>query len=132
MAKESNAFAGGCLCGNIRFLAIGKPSFPHLCSCRMCQTWSGAPTVAWVEFPIDGFSWTGPGGEPTRFQSSEKSQRGFCNKCGGSICAFDEGYDKLALTIAVFDEPSALVPGKQHSYRQSAPSWLIVDIDRKS
>jgi len=42
----------------------------------------------------------------------------------------DDGYDKISLTIATFDEPSKLVPGKQHSYRKSAPDWLKVEIDR--
>lgn len=130
MVKKLVEFSGGCLCGHIRFLATGKPTFPHLCSCRMCQTWSGAPTVAWVEFALAGFSWTGPGSEPSKFQSSEKTQRGFCPKCGGTICAIDDGYDKISLTIAVFDEPSLIIPGKQHSYRASAPNWWTVDINR--
>lgn len=96
----------------------------------MCQTWSGAPTVAWVEFPLEGFSWTGPGGDPSLFQSSNQTRRGFCGECGGTLCAIDEGYDKIALTIATFDEPSKLVPGKQHSHRTSAPAWLNVEIVR--
>ncbi|MFD2205560.1 GFA family protein [Kiloniella antarctica] len=132
MTKKPKEFSGGCLCGHIRFQATGKPTFPHLCSCRMCQTWSGAPTVAWVEFPLKNFSWTGPGGEPAKFKSSEKTQRGFCPNCGGSICAIDEGYDKISLTITTFDEPSVLVPGKQFSYRKSAPKWFIADINRSS
>ena len=31
-------------------------------------------------------------------------------------------------TIASFDEPSALVPGKQHSFQKSAPTWWSVEI----
>lgn len=123
MAKK-----GGCLCGSIRFTVEGKASFPHLCSCTQCQKWSGAPTVAWIEFPLEGLSWDGPGGEPSFYQSSEKSRRGFCSACGGTVCALDEGYDKASLTIASFDDPSTLVPGKQHSYQKSAPSWWSVEI----
>lgn len=130
VASGQKLFSGGCLCGHIRFEAGGKPTFPHLCSCRMCQLWSGAPTVAWVEFPLAGFAWTGPGGEPSTFQSSENTRRGFCAKCGSSLCALDDGYDKISLTIAVFDEPSSLVPGKQHSHKTSAPGWWIPEIDR--
>ncbi|MEM9471839.1 MAG: GFA family protein [Pseudomonadota bacterium] len=130
MANRQKVFSGGCLCGHIRFEAGGKPTFPHLCSCRMCQTWSGAPTVAWVEFPLSEFAWTGPGGQPSTFQSSEKTRRGFCVKCGSSLCALDDGYDKISLTIAVFDEPSLLVPGKQHSYKAAAPRWWKADIER--
>lgn len=121
---------GGCLCGHIRFSAGGAPSFPHLCSCRMCQRWSGAPTVAWVEFPLAELSWNGPGGAPTLHRSSAKSQRGFCPKCGGTLCALDDGYDKASLTIACFDDPNGFTLGKQHSFSEMAPGWWKVEIAR--
>ena len=121
-------YAGGCLCGNIRYSVKGNPTFPHLCSCRMCQKWSGAPTVAWVEFPVDSIEWNGSGGVPSFYQSSEKTRRGSCPKCGGSICALDDGYDKISLTIATLDDPSSVVPGKQHSFSESAPKWWEVKI----
>ena len=125
------SYEGQCLCGHIRFRVEGKPTFPHLCSCRTCQRWSGAPTVAWVEFPIKNLVWSGPGGEPALYQSSEKTQRGFCPNCGGTVCAIDDGYDKISLTIASFDDAAQLVPGKQHSYRKEAPSWWDVTIKRE-
>ena len=121
--------SGGCLCGSLRFTVEGKASFPHLCSCTMCQKWSGAPTVAWVEFPQAGLTWEGPGGEPAYFRSSEKSRRGFCTTCGGTLSALDEGSDAIMLTIASFDDPSAIVPGKQHSFRKFAPDWWSVKIE---
>ena len=128
MKETSNQFDGGCLCGHTRFRATGEPSFPHLCSCRMCQTWSGAPVVAWVEFPLESFSWIGPGGEPSTYHSSENTTRGFCSKCGGTLCALDDGYDKISLTIASFDHPSAIIPDEHHSFEDCAPDWLSIDI----
>ena len=79
---------------------------------------------------LDDFSWTGPGGAPSLFQSSEKTQRGFCPNCGGTVCAIDEGYDKISITMASLDEPSAIVPGKQHSHRKMVPDWWHVEIER--
>ena len=114
---------GTCLCGNIQYRANGKPAFPHLCSCRTCQLWSGAPTVAWVEFPIDGFSWTGPGGEPALHQSSAKTRRGFCAECGSTLCAIDDGYDRISVTMATLDDSSRIKLGKQHSFQDEAPFW---------
>jgi hypothetical protein len=125
-------YTGQCLCGHIRYTARGKPSFPHICSCRMCQQWSGAPTVAWVEFLMDGFEWSGAGGRPTLFRSSEKTQRGHCAKCGGTICAIDDGRDKIAITMATLDDPSSIVPGKQHSFAASAPTWWTVNVSKPS
>lgn len=47
---------GGCLCGYITYQTENEhPLFPHLCSCHICQKWSGVPTVAWAEFSISSF-----------------------------------------------------------------------------
>ena len=96
----------------------------------MCQRWSGALTVGWFEIPIANVEWNGPGGEPTYYQSSEKTQRGFCPKCGSTINAVDDGYDKMGLTMATLDDSSAIVPGKQHSFAKSAPHWWSVEINK--
>ena len=123
-------YAGGCLCGKLRYEAAGVPAFPHLCSCTMCQKWSGAPTVAWVEFPRDGVAWTGAVPEPTYYRSSETTRRGFCPTCGGTVSALNDGSDRIYLTIATLDNPSQIAPGATHSYKQSAPRWWSVAIDR--
>ena len=49
----SRIYEGGCLCGQVRFVAEGPPLQPHTCSCKMCQRHSGALTLHWVEFPAD-------------------------------------------------------------------------------
>lgn len=119
----STTYSGGCLCGHIRYTATGEPSWPHYCSCRMCQRWSGAPVVAWVDFPRDTVTFDGPGGEPALFRSSKKTQRGHCPKCGGAIHALDDGADMICLTIATLDDPDALAP-ESYSFPKAAPSWL--------
>lgn len=116
-------YSGGCLCGNIRYRTDGTPSFPHFCSCRMCQRWSGAPIVAWVDFPRASLVFDGPGGEPTFHRSSATAQRGFCPRCGGTLCALDDGADTICMTVATLDDPNAIIPESQ-SYRESAPAWL--------
>ncbi len=121
---------GGCLCGHITYQVEGKPSFPHLCSCSQCQKWSGALTVAWVEFPLEGLNWDGPGGEPKFFRSSEKTKRGSCPECGAALCALDDGYDKVSFTIASLENPAAIRPGKQHSFKKTVPDWWQVEILR--
>ncbi|HEJ7945665.1 TPA: hypothetical protein SMI10_001874 [Serratia liquefaciens] len=58
---ETRRYSGGCLCGHIRFQAVGLPGNPHSCSCEFCQRHSGAPTLCWVEFPREAVSWIGTG-----------------------------------------------------------------------
>ncbi len=52
-------FTGGCLCGQIRYTLAASPEFPHFCTCHMCQKWTGAPVVAWADFPLAWTDWPG-------------------------------------------------------------------------
>ena len=115
-------YDGGCLCGDTTYVATGEPSNPHLCSCTMCQKSSGAPTVAWVEFPLDTFQWNGLK-QPGLYQSSANTKRCFCQKCGGLLGALNEGCANISITIASLNNANMVVPGEQHSYKESAPSW---------
>lgn len=121
------SWSGGCLCGSVRFVARGRGTFRHLCSCTMCRKWSGAFTVAWAEFPVADFVWTNELGL-TFYQSSAATRRGFCNRCGSTICAIDDGYDRISVATAVLDDGHALVPGKTHSFAEEAPEWWTVSI----
>ena len=116
-------YAGGCLCGRVRYRSAGPPSFPHYCSCRMCQRASGAPIVAWVEFPRDGLAFET--GMPALYRSSATMQRGFCPACGGTICSIEDGSEKIYITVASLDDPDAVVPASQ-SFPDSAPAWLKI------
>ncbi len=121
-------YQGGCLCGGIQFRATGPAGWPHTCSCRMCQRHSGALTLAWVEFPRDRVAWTGPGGAPATWRSSEKSSRAFCPTCGGTLGAVDDA-PTIALVLGCFDAPNRkeLAPIAQ-SHTAPRPKWWHVTI----
>ncbi len=123
-------YKGGCLCGETSYTAKSEPINPHLCSCTMCQKSSGAPTVAWLEFPLKTFQWA-QRGKLGLWQSSEKTQRCFCQKCGSFLGAINEGHENISITIASLENPSVVTPGKQHSYQESAPSWWEANIKRQ-
>lgn len=129
-AGKPRAYTGGCLCRRIRFEVSGVPGKPHTCSCKMCQRHSGALTVAWVEFPKGDVCWTGPGGAPSTYRSSDFSSRSFCPACGSTLGAVDDG-PVVALVLGSFDKPNAkdLKP-VSHSYRGLRPKWWHVCVDR--
>lgn len=120
---STSQYEGGCLCGHIRFRAQGPVRAPHTCSCRQCQRHSGALTQTWVEFERDQLAWTGPGGLPATWRSSERSSRTFCPQCGSTLGAIDDA-PTLAIAVGVFDNPDQpeLAP-RDHSYRDRQPSW---------
>ncbi len=123
------AFTGGCLCQNIRFQAKGVPGKPHTCSCRMCQRHSGGLTLTWVEYPTDQVTWTGPGGAPSTYRSSDYSSRAFCPKCGSTLGAIDDA-PVIALTTGVFDKPHLLpLKPSYHSFKGGRPKWWHLEIE---
>lgn len=118
-------YTGRCLCGNIRFKVSAPATFPHFCSCSQCQRWSGAPVVAWIDFPAKSLVWDGPGGEPSLFRTTKETQRAFCSQCGSALAAIDDDSDTVCFTIGTLDEPNLFVP-ESHSFRSEAPTWLQV------
>mgnify|MGYP001828849422 CR=1 FL=1 len=67
---------GGCLCGAIRFQAIGAPLWTAYCHCQSCRRATGSPVAAFAGFPADRFVVTR--GAPRRRQSSPGVVRSFC------------------------------------------------------
>ena len=118
---------GGCLCGSIRFEAKGEPGNPHTCSCDICQRHSGAPSLAWVEFGKDAVTWTGEGGAPSTFRSSDYSSRAFCPTCGSTLGALDDA-PMVALVFGSFDDrdDEALRP-LSHSFEDVCPAWARIE-----
>jgi hypothetical protein len=92
----------------------------------MCQRHTGALTATWVEFPSTDVSWTGPGGAPSTWRSSDWSSRAFCPTCGSTIGAIDDK-PVIALMLGGFDSanPGELVP-TFHSYVAKRPKWWSI------
>jgi hypothetical protein len=113
---------GGCLCGSIRFRLSGPPIQSGYCHCRWCQLNSGAPVVAWVEFPLAAFAYTR--GTPGVYHASSWGQREFCSSCG-SFLIYRERSAPISISIntAALDDPS-LFPPAQHIFRAHRIPWF--------
>lgn len=119
-------YEGGCLCGHVRYRASGKPHSPHWCHCRMCRRATGAPAAAWANFKLAEFEFTSS--EPDYYQSSPGIHRGFCPKCGGSICTLEHDDDFISILLGSLDEPDNISPG-YHIWTKSGVSWLNIHDD---
>src|SRR5262245_52953950 len=117
----AESFAGGCLCGAVRYLASGPASFATLCHCTSCRRAAGAPAVAWVTFPTAGFRFMQ--GEPASFRSSPPVMRRFCGRCGSPLTyehtAFPSGVD---VTTASLDAPERCPP-VDHTWASERLAW---------
>jgi hypothetical protein len=117
-------FEGGCLCGAIRYRATSAPVRGVICHCFMCRKHSGAPALAFVHFPAQAFIWVR--GQPTRFQSSEFAQRGFCSNCGSTLTMHEEVLaDRVQVTVGSLDEPER-VRIDDHVWTEQAIPWFQI------
>lgn len=104
-----DAFEGRCLCGDVRFAALGKPKWVLWCHCNSCRRHSGAPASVFVSFPDDAVSLTQ--GSIAKYISSPGVERGFCSRCGSTLtCSNVKLPNETHFHIGAFERAAELTP----------------------
>lgn len=93
-------FTGGCLCGDVRFKASGRPYRVGLCHCLDCRKNHGALFHACAVFPMDCVTIDG--------ETSDFAGRFFCPRCGSSV--FGRTGDEIEVSLGALDAPNQLKP----------------------
>ncbi|MDX9996958.1 MAG: GFA family protein [Phenylobacterium sp.] len=120
----SALYAGGCLCGQVRWRAAAEPLNVRICHCRNCQRATGGPFFARALFPLEGFEFSG---ELTRFASSARLERRACARCGTPMFSVpNDPADRIGVSLATLDEPDALKP-HCHVFVASKRAWVVLD-----
>lgn len=91
---------GGCTCGDVRFVASGRPYRIGLCHCLDCRKHHGALFHASAVFPEDAVIIEG---EPREYAG-----RYFCPRCGSSVFARSD--DEIEVNLGSIDAPDQLRP----------------------
>ncbi len=115
-------YAGGCLCGALRYTSSAEPVEAGYCHCRMCQKLSGATVLPWASFSTSSFAYTE--GRPKIYTSSAHGQREFCAECGSQIAfrATDTD-DTVEINVGTLDDPGVATP-QYHVWCNSQVSWF--------
>jgi hypothetical protein len=116
-------YEGGCLCGEVRYLAEGEPLNQRICHCRLCQRAIGAAFNARLLFRDADARVSGPVG---RFHSSPELERGFCRNCGTTVFSARRGAGLIGLTAGSLDDPGLFRPD-MHFWTASRQPWLRFD-----
>ncbi len=87
---------GGCLCGNVRFVASGRPYRVGICHCLDCRKHHGALFHASAIYPEDAVTIEG--------ETRDWAGRHFCPRCGSPV--FGRSGDE----IGSLDEPDRFRP----------------------
>ena len=106
-------FTGGCLCGDVRIAASGRPYRVAICHCLDCRKHHGALFYAAAIFPADAVTIDG--------ETHEYAHRCFCPRCGSSV--FARSGDEIEVYLGALDAPDQLVPTYE-SWTIRRESWL--------
>lgn len=106
-------FSGGCLCGDVRILALGRPYRVGLCHCLDCRKHHGALFYAAAVFPEDAVTIKG--------QARDYAGRCFCPRCGSSV--FARSGDEIEVHLGALDHPDQLAPTYE-CWTSRRESWL--------
>lgn len=104
---------GGCLCGEVRIVASGRPYRVGLCHCLDCRKHHGALFFAAAIFPEEAVTITG--------ETREYRNRHFCPRCGSSL--FARWADEVEVHLGALDAPDQLTPTYE-CWTVRRESWL--------
>lgn len=106
-------FTGGCLCGNVRIVATGRPNRVGICHCLDCRKHHGALFHASGIFPETAVTITG---ETQSYQG-----RHFCPTCGSSV--FSQTDAEIEINLGSLDAPNQLRPSYE-LWTSRRETWL--------
>lgn len=106
-------FTGSCLCGKVRFVAMGRPYRVGLCHCLDCRKHHGALFHASAIFPEDAVAIEG--------ETRDYQGRFFCPHCGSSV--FSRSGDEVEVSLGALDAPDQLAPSYE-LWTIRRESWL--------
>ncbi len=118
------AYAGGCLCGQVRWAATAAPANVRVCHCRLCQKATGGPFFARAIFRANDISWSG---NTTSWPSSPRIDRLSCARCGTPMFARPgDAPARLGVSLATLDDRNAIRPAV-HIWVSEKLDWLMLD-----
>lgn len=114
---------GRCLCGDIAFVARGKPLWVLHCHCRSCRLNTGSAMATFVGYQPEQVAFTG---SRSQFNSSPGVRRCFCARCGTPVSFEADRYPgEIHLYIGAFDDPESLPP-QAHVHFDEHIHWLNI------
>lgn len=120
-------YAGGCLCGALRYEAEGEPLYAGHCYCRDCRKASGSGFVAFMGFPARAVTFRG---ESRIFRSKSArgsdSVRNTCPVCHSLVFGGEVGKsESFTIYAGSLDDPTHFHPTIA-IFARNRPDWAVI------
>jgi hypothetical protein len=119
---------GQCLCGAVTLSITSGPVGARTCWCRDCQKFGGGNGTTNAFFAADSIGYDGEvSWYDSVADSGNKTNRGFCPKCGSPIFTRESGRpDMCGVRISILDDCNLIAP-QAVIWTESAPKWAVFD-----
>jgi hypothetical protein len=123
----TTTYAGGCLCGAIRYEAEGEPRYCGHCYCADCRKASGSGYVPFMGFASGAVRFNGQ----TRIFISKAANggdavRNFCPVCGGLVFGGEVGtHEWHTIYAGSLDDPTLFRPTIA-IFTRGRPEWAVL------
>ncbi len=130
MSETDRPYTGGCLCGALRYEAVGEPLYAGHCYCADCRKASGSGFVPFMGFASGAVRFSG---QTRQFRSKSfrggDSVRNSCPICGGLVFGGVVGEDESHTIYAgSLDDASRFHP-KIAIFARDRPAWAVLPPD---
>ena len=123
MSEE--VLTGRCLCGSVRYRAVGLPLRVSHCHCEQCRRASGGVALTFASFEADKVTFEGI--PLKRVRSTDFASREFCPECGSPITfRFDARPHSVSVTVGTLDDPEK-TPATRHNFTSEKIPWVELD-----
>ncbi len=126
MSENTMPITGGCMCGAVRYEAVGEPFWVGHCHCNSCRRHTGASVATYVGFRQAQVRFTK--GERRIYNSSPGVERAFCGHCGTTLTwegVWGDFGSMVDVHISTLDDPGAFVP-QNHVHYEERIAWFDV------
>lgn len=123
--SSQSVYAGGCVCGAVRYECQAAPVLAAHCHCRDCQRSSGAPMSTVIGVPTQAFRAVKGKPKSHRYQgdSGKDVHRYFCGECGAPLYTEVAVMPDVRFIRAVSLDDASWVKPSMHIYCVSAQPW---------
>jgi hypothetical protein len=127
MNSEAKRRTGGCLCGALRYEAVGEPLAAGHCYCADCRKASGSGFVPFMAFKADAVRFSGEAREfRSKAANGGEAVRNSCPICMSLVFGGEIGKTKsFTLYAGSLDEPSSFRPTIA-IFAAGRPPWAVI------
>jgi hypothetical protein len=127
MSEIGKNYAGGCLCGAVRYEAEGGPLYMGHCYCADCRKASGSGFIPFMGFSAATVRFSGRTRTFTSLSArGANAVRNFCPVCSSLVFGGDVGKDESHTIYAgTLDDPALFHPTIA-IFTRNRPIWAVI------